>query len=98
MKMIKNEKRGQRYDVEFKTRAVALVKERACKPSAVAAELGICIETLQRWIDAKSEFTTDEKEKMKLLEAENRKLRKELADQKEICEILKKATAIFIKP
>jgi transposase-like protein len=91
-------KKGKRYDEEFKTRSVSLVEERACKPGMVAKQLKITTETLQLWIDEKAEITVAEKEKIKQLEAENRKLRKKLADQKEISKIFKNATSIFIKP
>ena len=96
--MTVNQKRGKRYDVEFKARAVALVRERQCKPSEVAKDLGITTETLERWINERVEITLEEKDKIEQLESENRKLRKVLADQKEISEILKKAAAIFINP
>lgn len=96
--MTVNEKRGKRYDAEFKASAVALVRERQCKPSEVAKDLGITTETLERWINERVETTLEEKDKIRQLEADIRKLKKELADQKEISEILKKAAAIFIRP
>jgi transposase-like protein len=40
---------GKRYSDEFKEAAVAMVTE-GRNPSAVSKDLGVCLQTLARWI------------------------------------------------
>lgn len=84
------------FSVEFREKAVAYVLEQN-KPIAVAArELGIGESTLGNWVSAARDggsgstgaMTSDEREEIRRLKAENRELMMRV-------EILKKATAFF---
>lgn len=91
-----------RYPVEVRERAVRLVLEHAGEyPSqwaaitSIATKCGMTAETLRKWVrraevdgGARPGLTTDERERLKALERENRELRR-------ANEILKSATAFF---
>ena len=94
--------RQSRYSPEVRERAVRLVFEHEGEHgsqwaaiSSVAAKLGCTAETLRRWVrqaerDAgrRPGLTTDEQQRLKALERENREL-------KRANEILRKASAYF---
>jgi transposase len=94
--------RPTKYSPEVRERAVRLVPEHGSEhPSqwaaiaAIAPKLGCTNETLRRWVrqaerDAgqRAGLTTDERQRMKELERENREL-------KRANEILRKASAFF---
>jgi len=89
----------KRYTEEFKRDAIALVDSSGKTVTAVARELGISSESLRGWYrKAKagqgerhsSELTSTEREEL-------RRLRKENREQQQTIEILKKATAFFVK-
>ncbi len=94
--------RRSRYSPEVRERAVRLVFEHEGEHgsqwaaiSSVAAKLGCTAETLRRWVrqaerDAgrRPGLTTDEQQRLKELERENRELRR-------ANEILRKASAYF---
>lgn len=89
------------YNKEFKLEAIKLVESQGGNASAVARNLGIDQNLLNRWI---REYKSDNKHafpglgKLKEPEEELRQLRKELADTKMERDILKKALGIFSKP
>jgi transposase len=85
------------YDLEFRARAVELVRSTGQSKAQVARDLGVNPETLRLWvkqaeIDAgrRDGLTTDEK-------SELARLRREVATLKEEREILKKAAAFFAR-
>ena len=94
--------RPSRFSPELKERAVRMVQEHAAEhPSqwaameAIAPKLGCTSETLRKWVrqaerDAgqRPGLTTEERERLKVLERENREL-------KRANEILRKAAAFF---
>ena len=94
--------KSTRYSPEVQARAVRLVQEhRADYDSewaameSIAAKIGCTAETLRKWVrrtevDAghRAGLTTDERERLKALEKENREL-------KRANEILKTASAFF---
>jgi transposase len=88
----------RKYPDELRERAVRLVFESGRPIAHVAADLGVHKESLRRWVrqaeaDAgarKDLLTTSERERLKLLERENRELRK-------ANEILKSASVFFAK-
>lgn len=94
--------RPSRYSPEVRERAVRLVQEHSGEhPSqwaaiaSIAGKLGCTAETLRKWVrqaerDAgqRSGLTTDERQRLKELERENREL-------KRANEILRKASAYF---
>ncbi len=94
--------RRSRYSAEVRERAVRLVREHGAEhPSqwaaitSIAGKLGCTAETLRNWVrqaerDAgvRGGLTTDERQRLKELERENREL-------KRTNEILRKASAYF---
>ena len=92
-------KKRRSFSKEFKLEAVKLVKEGGLSVTAAARDLGIGQTSLSRWVrqydvdhgkGAAGALTTEEKEELRRLRRENRRLRMER-------EILKKATAFFAK-
>jgi len=96
--------RGARYPTELRERAVRLVQEHAGEyPSqwaaltSIATKCGMTPETLRKWLrraevdaGARPGLTTDERQRLKELERENRELRR-------ANEILKSAAAFFAR-
>ncbi|MGW1107534.1 transposase [Streptomyces sp. NPDC002540] len=89
----------KRYTEEFKRDAIALVDSSGKTVTAVARELGISSESLRGWYrkaktdrgeGVSGELTSAEREELKRLRKENR-------EQQQTIEILKKATAFFVK-
>jgi transposase len=87
--------RGRSYPPEFKAEAVALYRNSDKSIRDIALELGISPESLRRWnvqldVDAgkRAGLTTEEREELRNLRRENRRLKMER-------EILKKAAAFF---
>lgn len=94
-----------RYDEKFKEGAIRLVTEQGRPSKDVAAELGICIDTLRNWLKAagapspgQADRQNRDAKKARELEAEVRSLRKQLAEKEEVIEILKKSVGILSKP
>ena len=93
---------GTRYPNEMKERAVRLVLEQQSDYASqwatiesVASKIGCTRETLRRWVrqaerdsGQRSGLTTDERNRLRELERENRELRRSN-------EILRKASAFF---
>ena len=90
-----------RYDEEFKKGAMALVTEKGLSLKNAAKDLGICPDTLRSWLttagykpsDVVKQHRSDSRQKE--LEAEIKKLRKQLAEKDEVIEILKKSVGIL---
>jgi transposase len=89
----------KRYTEEFKRDAIALVDSSGKTVTAVARELGISSESLRGWYrkakadrgeGGSGELTSAERQELK-------RLRKEVREQQQTIEILKKATAFFVK-
>ena len=79
---------------QFKREAVELVRVSGRPVGQIAEELGVSDQTLRNWVHAdaggqgKGSLSPDEKEELKLLRKENKRLRMER-------EILKKAATFF---
>jgi len=86
------------YDDEFKASAVKMVVEKGRTITDVAKDLGVSQPSLRRWIRANSEPFDPTTKRLMELEAENRKLKKDLKNAHDTVEILKKSVAIFVKP
>ena len=90
--------RPRKYSEELRERAVRLVFESGRPIAHVARDLGINHESLRNWVrQAKADagerqdlLTTSERERLRLLERENRELRR-------ANEILKSASVFFAK-
>ena len=93
-----------RYDDAFKAGAVSMVTEQGRSMRQVALELGICVDTLRSWLDraghlpASIQAAERSAGKQRALEAENRELRKQLAQKDEVIDVLKKSVGILSKP
>lgn len=86
---------NRRYDDEFKKMAVKLIIEDGRKIANVSDELGVSKQTLREWVKLNDSNENSNFYKLKKLEAENKALKREVADLKDSVTILKKATAIF---
>jgi len=93
-----------RYDEAFKAGAIRLVTEQGRPSREVAAELGICIDTLRSWLKGaglqagQTDRQNRDARRQRELEAENRALRKQLAEKEEVIDVLKKSVGILSKP
>jgi transposase len=86
-------KERKKYTEQFKSDAVALVLS-GRSPRAVARDLGICVSSLNRWrkshlIDQDNNYSGSGQSPSEMAD-EIRRLRRELAEQKDIVTILKK--------
>lgn len=91
-----------KYSDEVKARAVELVLHAQADPatshgamSRVAKQLNLNKETLRTWVRAHKQSGAARPEVSVDLEAENRRLRAELAESKRANEILKRASIFF---
>ena len=93
-----------RYDEAFKTGAVQMVTEQRRPSREVAAELGICIDTLKSWLKTagvqagQTDRQNRDARRLRELETENRTLRKQLSEKDEVIDVLKKSVGILSKP
>jgi transposase len=93
-------KQIKRYDEQLKQQAIEMALE-GFKPTAqIARDLDIKENTLYTWVDKYRRANPNKSTELKVtapvnLEAENRKLKRELARAKEDVELLKKAAAYF---
>ena len=100
---IKKRNNATSLDDAFKSGAIKMVTEQGRPSKEVAAELGICVETLKSWLkragfqpgatDRQNRIDKHQRE----LEAEIRSLRKQLAEKDEVIDVLKKSVGIFSK-
>ena len=78
-----------------------LVAEQGRQPTEVAKELGICIDTLRSWLKAtgiqmgQASRQNREQQRIRELEAEVRTLGKQLGEQEEVIDVLKKSAGIL---
>jgi transposase-like protein len=91
-----------KYTPELKARAIELVLHAQADPdtargavSRIADELNLSRETLRIWVRKHREFGVATPTESVDLEAENRRLRRELAESQRANESLKKASAFF---
>ena len=95
-------KTRRKYTKEFKIETVRLMVDQGRTARSVAKDLGLNEAMLYQWKsqllkDGDLAFPGNGKAAISEIEAENRRLRKELADVKQDREILKKAAAYFAK-
>ena len=97
-----NQTKSPKFSPEVRERAVRMVREHRSEHASqwaaivsIAAKIGCTAQTLNEWVKKaevdsgrKPGLTTDERERMKALERENRELR-------QANEILRKASAYF---
>lgn len=93
-----------RYDDAFRDGAIRLVVEQHRPAREVAAELGICIDTLKSWLKAagvhpgSAERENRDLRRLRELEAEVKTLRKQVTEKDEVIDVLKKSVGILYKP
>lgn len=75
-----------------------MVIEKGRTITDVAKDLGVSQPSLRRWIKENSKSDDPIIKRLMELEAENKKLKKELQKANDTVEILKKSVAIFVKP
>jgi transposase len=88
--------KGTRYSREFKLNAARLVVEGGYSYRKAAERLGICVESLRRWVKgfrASGEISDEPTPSAKKL----RELQKEITELRIENDILKKAAAYFAK-
>lgn len=94
-------KMPQRYTPEFRAEAVKLVTEQGLSQQEAARRLAIPKGTLANWMAATKASSgrpsVPGARSVADLEAENARLRKELAEARMVRDILKKATAYFAR-
>ena len=93
-------KKQQRYTPEFRAEAVKLVTEQGLSQKEAAKRLSIPKGTLANWMAGSKASTRPSAPGARSaadLEAENARLRKELAEARMERDILKKATAYFAR-
>lgn len=86
----------KRYDEEFKASAVKMITEKGRSISEVARSLDVSEPALRRWLNAAKEPSDNDNSRIKELEQELRKLKKENDDLKDTVDVLKKSIAIFV--
>ena len=96
----KNQKRKRRrHSPEYKAEIVRLCEQTEKSPEAIGQEMGLSGSMIRNWVRQASvdaggggqgAMTTDEREELNALRRENRSLRQER-------DILKRATAFFVK-
>lgn len=86
----------KRYDEEFKASAVKMVIEKGRAISEVCRSLDISEPALRRWVMVAKEPEGSENLRIKELEAELKKMKKENDDLKDTVNVLKKSIAIFV--
>ena len=103
--MAQNKRKGAppRYDDAFRAGAVRLVLESGRAPKDVAAELGISIDSLRSWLQKATGSQTPVRDHAKdqryrALEAENRALKKALAQKDDDIAVLRKSLGIVSRP
>jgi len=104
--MVERKRKGippPRYDEAFKAGAIRMVTEQKRAVRGVAEELGICIDTLKVWLRRAGHHmdpypATVNPSRIRELEAENKALKKALAEKEETIDVLKKSVGIFSKP
>jgi transposase len=89
-------RRRRKFNKEFKTDVLNMLKTGDKKVSELSKDLGISEQVIYRWYKQDSPKSKEE-EKVSEQEKEVRELRKRLADVTEERDILKKAVSIFSK-
>lgn len=90
----------KRYSREFKLEAIRLAAESDKPVTVVARELGLRVNQIYKWkqqLEAKGDGAFPGHGRQAGLEAENARLRRELAAAKEETQILKKAVKYFAR-
>jgi transposase len=94
------------YDAEFRAGAVRIVTETGKPAAQVARDLGVHEGTLQNWVNrarAEAEFSRtgnlaeSERTELQRLRAENKQLRKDVAELGMERDVLKRSVVLWVK-
>ncbi|EEG76142.1 transposase IS3/IS911 family protein [Dethiobacter alkaliphilus AHT 1] len=88
---------ANRYSEEFKKDAIKLVQEGGRSVNGVAKDLGINAQTLRNWLKEEKKRQNPESARILELEAQLRAEKRRSGELEEAVDILKKATALFVK-
>jgi transposase len=86
----------KRYDEEFKVSAVKMIIEKGRSISEVSKSLDVSEPALRRWIAVAKEPEDSDNSRIRELEAELKKLKRENDNLKDTVNVLKKSIAIFV--
>ena len=86
----------KRYDEEFKSSAVKMITEKSRAIREVSKSLDVSEPALRRWVAAVKEPEGSENSRIRELELEIKKLKKDNDDLKDTVNVLKKSIAIFV--
>jgi transposase-like protein len=89
--------KGKRYNEEFRTDIIRLVREENRPVSSIAKDFGVNDQTVRNWLKESKDKQDPDKVRISELEAELKEAKKKVADQELTIDILKKATAIFAR-
>lgn len=89
--------RGNRYNEEFKSDIIRLIREEKQSVSKVATDFGINQHTLRNWLKSNDDKQDPEKNRIAELEAKLKEEMRKNSDLQQTVDILKKATAIFVQ-
>jgi transposase len=87
----------RRFTKEFETEAVRLAETSGRTKREIAEDLGIGLSTLVRWIGRSREIGPPSEDRQEDMAAELKRLRRENEILRQERDILKKATAFFVK-
>jgi transposase len=89
----------KRFTQEFQDEAVRLVETSGRSRRAIAEDLGVGVSTLRHWIDRRREHQIDHPptDRQEDVAAELKRLRRENEILRQERDILKRATAFFVK-
>lgn len=88
-------KKGNRYNQQFKEDIIRLVHEEKRSVASVVKDFGVNEQTIRNWLKGNKDRQDPYKSKVAELEAEIKAKDKKIADHEQTIDILKKATAIF---
>ncbi len=86
---------GKRYNDEFKTDIIRLIREDNRPVSSIEKDFGVSEQTVRNWLKSCKDSKDPDKVRIAELEAELKEAKKKLIDKEMTIDILKKATAIF---
>ena len=88
---------NNRYNEEFRADVIRLVIEEGRTPYSVGKDLGVNAQTIRNWVKNHKNEQSPDKVKIAELEAELKEKKKQIKDLEMTNDILKKATAFFVK-
>jgi transposase-like protein len=88
---------GKRYEQQFKDKIIRLVKVEKRTVASIERDFGVKEQTVRNWLKDHKDAEDPEKVRIAELEAKLKEANMRIADYEMTIDILKKATAIFVK-